>query len=49
MVRIGTLIIIKSHGMVMHENSTDLEVSEHAESYFLSLTECILNLDGLLV
>ena len=33
----------------MHENSTDLEVLEHAESYFLNLTECILNLDGLLV
>ena len=39
----------KGHGMVMHENSTDLGVLEHAESYFLSLTECILNLDGLLV
>jgi hypothetical protein len=39
----------KSHGMVMHENSTDLEVLEHAESYFFSLTDCILNLDGLLV
>ena len=37
------------HGMVMHESSTDLGVLEHAESYFLSLTECILNLDGFLV
>ena len=39
----------KGHGMVMHENSTDLGVLEHAESEFLSITQCIPSLDGLLV
>jgi hypothetical protein len=31
--------------MVMHKNSTDSEVLEHAESYYLSITQCIPSLD----
>ena len=47
--RIGSFDLNKGHGMVMHENSTDLGVLEHAESEFLSITQCIPSLDGLLV